>query len=177
MRGIRYKNTHFSLAVNPRKHVPSIPMSDKRPEQVVGENVRRLRKERGWSQEDLASRMTAKGLNWRQTTVAKTESATRPLRVDEFMALSKVFDVGPAWFFSVTMSDSLSAAMERVTSLHQEADQQRSVVTRLEHQRAAITHELAEAVERLESLTAEAQQALIESDELRNHETPAHPDE
>jgi transcriptional regulator with XRE-family HTH domain len=64
------------------------------PEELAGEEVRRLRNARRWSQEEVARRMTAAGhTNWHQTTVGKTELATRPLRLNEAVALAGLFEV------------------------------------------------------------------------------------
>lgn len=37
--------------------------------------------------------MAERGFDWRQATVAKTEGAGRPIRVNETYALARVFDV------------------------------------------------------------------------------------
>jgi transcriptional regulator with XRE-family HTH domain len=60
-------------------------------ERVIAQKVRQLRIERGWSQEDLAERMTRLGWPMHQTTVAKLEAAKRPIRAGEVYALALVF--------------------------------------------------------------------------------------
>lgn len=61
---------------------------------VLGERVRELRTARGWSQEHLAEQMRAAGFGtWRQTTVAKTEAARRPVTAEEVVKLAELFDV------------------------------------------------------------------------------------
>lgn len=62
-------------------------------EQLAGQELKRLRNERGWSQEEVARRMTASGYDWHQTTVGRTESAARPLRVNEAVVLATIFEV------------------------------------------------------------------------------------
>lgn len=62
-------------------------------EQLAGRELKRLRTDRGWSQEAVARRMTASGYDWHQTTVGRTESATRPLRVNEAVVLAAIFEV------------------------------------------------------------------------------------
>ena len=62
-------------------------------EQVLGKRVAELRQARGWSQDELARRMTDAGFHWRQTTVAKTEKADRPVRVNEAATLMQLFGV------------------------------------------------------------------------------------
>ncbi|MFC7382857.1 helix-turn-helix domain-containing protein [Sphaerisporangium rhizosphaerae] len=61
------------------------------PEESIGRVLRELRKARGLSQEDVAKMMTMAGFSWRQTTVAKTEAAARPIRLDEAGALAFLF--------------------------------------------------------------------------------------
>lgn len=78
------------VEVNSDQQVTGIPT----PEELAGEEVRRLRLARRWSQEEVARRMSAAGhSNWHQTTVGKTELATRPLRLNEAVALAGLFEV------------------------------------------------------------------------------------
>ncbi len=65
---------------------------DVQPEQAFGQHVRWLRHTRHWSQADLAQQMSALGHGWHQTTVAKTESGARPLRLNEADALAGLFE-------------------------------------------------------------------------------------
>jgi transcriptional regulator with XRE-family HTH domain len=69
------------------------PVSLPEPEVLAGQELKRLRRERGWSQEEVARRMTAYGFDWHQTTVGRTETAARPLRVNEAVALAALFEV------------------------------------------------------------------------------------
>ncbi|MFE9256040.1 helix-turn-helix domain-containing protein [Streptomyces sp. NPDC006879] len=63
------------------------------PEKALGEALRSLRTARGMSQEDVATMMSRSGFSWRQTTVAKTEGGSRPVRVNEAAALALCFGV------------------------------------------------------------------------------------
>ena len=54
-----------------------------------------LREERSWSQSEVARRMEASGYNWHQTTVGRTESGKRPLRLNELVHLAAMFGVSP----------------------------------------------------------------------------------
>lgn len=63
------------------------------PEEAAGRELRRLREACRWSQEEVARRMGGYGYEWHQTTVAKTEAAQRPLRLDEVVALASLFGV------------------------------------------------------------------------------------
>jgi transcriptional regulator with XRE-family HTH domain len=60
-------------------------------ERVLCQKVAQLREERGWSQAELARRLSAIGFEMHQTTVAKLEAGKRPLRVAEAIALAQVF--------------------------------------------------------------------------------------
>lgn len=66
------------------------------PERRLGAKVRELRRERGWSQEDLARRLDAFGYQMHQTTVAKLEAGERPIRVNELAALAVILEVTAA---------------------------------------------------------------------------------
>lgn len=65
------------------------------PEVLAGQAIRRLREERGWSQQEVANRMMAHGFSWLQSTVGKTEAAQRPLRVNELVTLALLFETSP----------------------------------------------------------------------------------
>lgn len=64
-----------------------------RAEEVLGRRVRDYRTAKTWSQEDLAEKMNNLGFSWNQSIVTRTESATRPIRVDEAVALAGLFEV------------------------------------------------------------------------------------
>lgn len=50
--------------------------------------LRDRRRTRAWSQAHLAAAMRGLGFSWAQTTVAKTEAATRPVTIAEAVALA-----------------------------------------------------------------------------------------
>jgi transcriptional regulator with XRE-family HTH domain len=68
-------------------------------EKNFGEKVRQWRRERNWSQEDVADRLRIQGFDMHQTTVAKIERGTRPLRVAEAAAIAAIFRVPPLAVF------------------------------------------------------------------------------
>jgi transcriptional regulator with XRE-family HTH domain len=68
-------------------------------ERLLCQKVAQLREERGWSQAELARRLSAIGFEMHQTTVAKLESGKRPLRVAEVFALAEVFGLPPLAMF------------------------------------------------------------------------------
>lgn len=59
----------------------------------LGATVRTRRAEKGWSQRFLADRMSDVGFKWHQTTVAKTESGTRPVHFEEVLGLALLLGV------------------------------------------------------------------------------------
>jgi 8-oxo-dGTP diphosphatase len=65
-------------------------------EVLAGQELRRLRVARGWTQESVAAKMRAYGYTWHQTMVAKIEAGTRPLRVKELADLAALFGVSLA---------------------------------------------------------------------------------
>ena len=63
------------------------------PEVEAGRALRRLRLARGWSQEEVAVRMTTYGYDFHQTMIAKIEGAQRPLRVRELADFAALYGV------------------------------------------------------------------------------------
>lgn len=61
--------------------------------QRVGANLARIRKAAGWSQADLATRLTFRGLPFHQPTILKVEKGTRPLKFDEACAIAEELGV------------------------------------------------------------------------------------
>jgi transcriptional regulator with XRE-family HTH domain len=57
------------------------------------ETLRRLRKNRGWSQAYMAELLSAKGLTCYPTTIAKIEAGDRAIQVDELVAVADIFEV------------------------------------------------------------------------------------
>ena len=68
-------------------------------EKNFGDNVRQWRRARNWSQEDLADKLRQEGIDLHQTSVAKIERGTRPLRVAEAAAIATIFRVPPLTVF------------------------------------------------------------------------------
>src|SRR5690606_15412363 len=66
---------------------------DRTAEDFLGMSIRLAREELDMSQEDLALRMGDYGFSWSKTTVWKTETARRPIRVNEAAAIGEVLGV------------------------------------------------------------------------------------
>lgn len=64
-------------------------------EATVGRELRQLRIARGWTQKETAARLAVlPGYEtWHQTTIARVESADRPLRLNEAETLATLFGV------------------------------------------------------------------------------------
>lgn len=62
-------------------------------EMAAGRRLRELRESAGWSQEDMAARMTAHGCPWHQSTVFKIEHGMRVIRAGELPAVAEIFSV------------------------------------------------------------------------------------
>jgi transcriptional regulator with XRE-family HTH domain len=61
--------------------------------QILGENLKALRTESGWSQDRLANAMAALGFKWKRVTCAEVEGTSRRLGLDELMGLAALFGV------------------------------------------------------------------------------------
>jgi transcriptional regulator with XRE-family HTH domain len=72
-------------------------------EKRFGEVVRGWRQDRNWSQEDVAEKLRHQGFEMHQTTIAKLERGTRPLRVAEATAIAKVLGMPIMAVFEVSL--------------------------------------------------------------------------
>ena len=69
--------------------------------ETISISIRRLRKERGWTQQRLANEMKAIGLPWARITVAESEArGRRRVTPEELLALALVFGVPISWTLS-----------------------------------------------------------------------------
>jgi transcriptional regulator with XRE-family HTH domain len=62
-------------------------------EATVAKNVRRLREDRGLSQQQLGSDLAVHGFGMHYTTVAQLEVGARPLRLNEVAAIAALFEL------------------------------------------------------------------------------------
>jgi transcriptional regulator with XRE-family HTH domain len=83
-------------------------------ETSFGRRVRQWRQARNWSQEDLANRLRRQGFDMHQTTVAKIERGTRPLRVAEAAAIADIFRVPPLAVFMGPPPEKLPWSMQEL---------------------------------------------------------------
>lgn len=94
-------------------------------ERRLCEKFKILRKERGWSQAELSERMAGYGFDLHQTTIAKLEAGTRPLRVAEMYALSHIFQMPPGAVFFMARSDREVDGMDQLTEQIAEIERRR----------------------------------------------------
>jgi transcriptional regulator with XRE-family HTH domain len=87
-----------------------------RPSRALAEQLRKARKERGWSQEELVARLKKIGASgWRQSKVTKIERGeVKRITLDEAVELALALGVRPARLFAsemdVALTDTLSVA-------------------------------------------------------------------
>jgi transcriptional regulator with XRE-family HTH domain len=84
----------------------------KTPEQVAGERIRETRQARHLTQAALAKAMQGLGYNWLQTTVAKTEAAERPLRINEVTDLAGVLGVEISYLLTPPLTGLMAASQD-----------------------------------------------------------------
>lgn len=83
-------------------------------ERRVGRRVRQLRENFGWSQAELGKRLTLSGHPARQSTVAKMEAGSRPLRVNELQQLADAFGLSIFDLLEEVRVDELADAQQQV---------------------------------------------------------------
>ena len=95
-------------------------------ERMFGVRVKDLRQARGWTQGDLAQRLTAAGYPMHQTTVAKMEGGSRPTNVGEVAALAAIFGIPIGSVFSEVEDEDArtTAAMARLFDRWESARQE-----------------------------------------------------
>lgn len=96
------------------------------PEQLVARQVRLLRQERGWSQQEIAEKMRSYGYQWSQATVTRLESASRPIRLNELADLAALFGIPVTQFLESSGPnfewDDLEALEREIVSVTEERD-------------------------------------------------------
>lgn len=113
-------------------------------ERMFGVRVKDLRAARGWTQGELAKRMTSAGYPMHQTTVAKMESGSRPTNVGEVAALAAIFGVPIGSVFSA--DDEVDQMLLRMSEATSEA-------ARLAQELVDLTKKELEVQKRLDAAT------------------------
>lgn len=94
-------------------------------EKTFGEQVRRIRKAHGMSQSDLARALAGTGVPRHQSTIAKLETATRPLRLNEACEIAAALGADLNTMLGLT-ADPDAVAMAHLTRI---AELERAVAT------------------------------------------------
>lgn len=101
-------------------------------EKRFGEVVRGWRLDRNWSQEDVVERLRQQGFEMHQTTVAKIERGSRPLRVAEAIAIAEVFGMPIMAVFELSLPDDqpaeLAERQRKLSRARRAADESRDTL-------------------------------------------------
>ncbi len=89
----------------------------RRPSEVFAEQMRIQRERRGWTQRQLATRLSKLGLAVHQTKIGKWESGERRITLDEALAISVALDVSPAHMIAGSYSEAGLRRTERLRSV------------------------------------------------------------
>jgi transcriptional regulator with XRE-family HTH domain len=132
------------------------------PEEQVGASVKVLRAQRGLTQADVAEAMQGLGHSWIQTTVAKTEAADRPLRLNEVADLAKILGVRVPQLVSTRTDWDLQVIQGQLERWGVHAMRLQAEIDELDHQVVAKTQALEEAQKRMQELQTELAQVNAE---------------
>lgn len=94
------------------------------PSQRVADNVRRLRKARGWSLQDLSDRLAESGVEIGVNSLSKLEREQRKIDVDEFAALADVLGVQTDRLRMPGAGDAVVEALETQLVGHERRSQE-----------------------------------------------------
>jgi transcriptional regulator with XRE-family HTH domain len=133
-------------------------MSDrdsKTAEEHVGENIKYWRTKLGLTQAELANAMRGLGHSWIQTTVAKTEAADRPLRVNEVADLAHILGVHVPHLVSSPSDWEREAIQVTLEGYLGHALRLKSEIDELNRQVAVKVQAREEALKRVRELQAE----------------------
>lgn len=91
---------------------------------LFGQKVRALRTALGWSQADLAQRMTAWGHRLHQTQIAKIEAGERVTTIDELAGFARILEVDVGDLVSTPVNDEGRRVIEGEEMLVRKFDAQ-----------------------------------------------------
>jgi transcriptional regulator with XRE-family HTH domain len=94
-------------------------MAARRPGEYIGERIVTARKDRGWTQAELAKQLERLGPHngWRQSKIAKIENgAAKKLALDDVLALAVALGVAPAYLLSPPEEGDVEVAPKLVCS-------------------------------------------------------------
>ena len=123
------------------------------PEQQAGTKIKTRRVELGMSQEHVSDEMRRLGHPWHQTTVAKTEVAGRPLRLNELTDLARILGVRTSHLAATETDMKMEMVQNDVVALSGHAARLKAEIDELTQQLAEKT----ETFERVRKLLGESQ--------------------
>jgi transcriptional regulator with XRE-family HTH domain len=135
-------------------------------ETSFGGKVCQWRQARNWSQDDLADRLRRQGFDMHQTTVAKIERGTRPLRVAEAAAIANIFRVPPLAVFMGPPPEKLPWSMQELHETIEIAE--RTLADMKEHMESSAKRYIEQQAHVFELANVLNEAALTA--EKRNHE-------
>jgi transcriptional regulator with XRE-family HTH domain len=157
----------FSLCKRVR-YLYVIPVEvNETPERQAGTKIKNRRMELGMSQEAVADGMRRLGHSWHQTTVAKTEIAGRPLRLNELTDLARILGVRASHLAATETDMKLEMVQNDVVSFSGHA-------ARLEAEIDELTERLAEKKETFEKVRKLLRESQKEFDRLKAEGTASH---
>jgi transcriptional regulator with XRE-family HTH domain len=153
------------LPVNLGEHVSFTSMSDrdsKTAEEYVGANIKALRAQLGLTQAELAEAMQELGHSWIQTTVAKTEGADRPLRVNEVADLAQILGTRLPELVSSHGDWNRQAITAMLSHFQGHAARLTMDIEELTQQLAGKRQQLEDTLKRVDELQREAAEVRVE---------------
>jgi transcriptional regulator with XRE-family HTH domain len=136
-------------------------MSDRDKETAearVGAQLKAMRAKLGLTQAELAEAMQGLGHSWMQTTVAKTEAADRPVRLNEVADLAKILGVSLPHLVSSETDWKAGVIQGQLDRWWAHAMRLKAEVDELDRQVAAKTQAFEEAEKRVRELETELAQ-------------------
>jgi transcriptional regulator with XRE-family HTH domain len=122
-------------------------------ERRAGVQLRKLREARGWSQREVSERMKPFGYDWQQTTVARIEAATRPLRLNELLDLAALFSVSLTdLLMPAGGPESVEGVRQEIAALREAQGQEMEKADKAQQAMARASEEYALAMASLESI-------------------------
>lgn len=134
-------------------------------ERDFGEKVKQWRNNCGWSQEQVAAGLRHLGFDMHQTTVAKIERGTRPLRVAEAVALAHVFRV-PA--LAIFEGDGPEGQPEDIATLQRQLARAKESAERRREEIDYAAKDYAAEVSRVAQLANRMKQAATQAEGPEN---------
>lgn len=150
---------------------PQTPLD---PERVIGREMRRIRERLGLTQQEVAERMLKNGFRFHQTQIAKMERGERPIRVNEWIAITIALGMTPQDMLSSAISASVGESVEERLSLAELERERDALEVRLQdvEERVKVAEKQAAiakaAVDTSQAAARDAEMRLVEAHTLAN---------